>query len=77
VEAAVVEVPGPPAAKAGQLRQIAALYAERVELLGIGQGDPALSVIGEITDGDAEWGSWQWLEIVGLIVGTLVVCARQ
>jgi hypothetical protein len=36
------------AAKAGQLRQIAALYAERVELLGIGHGDPALSVIGEI-----------------------------
>ena len=36
------------AAKAGQLRQIADLYAERVAQVGLAQGDPALSVIGEI-----------------------------
>ena len=36
------------AAKAGQLRQIAAFYEERVAKVGLGCGDPALSVIGEI-----------------------------
>ena len=36
------------AAKAGQLRQIADLYAERVAQVGLVHGDPALSVIGEI-----------------------------
>lgn len=36
------------AALADQLRQIAELYAGRIAQMGIGQGDPALSVIGEI-----------------------------
>lgn len=36
------------AAKAGQLAQIAALYADRSAQMRLGSGDPALSVIGEI-----------------------------
>ena len=36
-------------AQAEQLTQINALHAERIELMGIGSGDPTLSVIGEIS----------------------------
>lgn len=36
------------AAQAEQVGQIAALHAERSRLMGIGQGDPTLSVIGEV-----------------------------
>ena len=36
------------AAQARQLKQIAALYAERVEQIPFGSADPALSVIGEV-----------------------------
>lgn len=36
-------------AQAEQLSQISALHAERIQLMGIGSGDPTLSVIGEIS----------------------------
>jgi hypothetical protein len=36
------------AAQAEQVAQVAALYDERVHLMGLGQGDPGLSVIGEL-----------------------------
>jgi hypothetical protein len=37
------------AAQAEQAAQVAALYDERVHLMGLGQGDPGLSVIGEVS----------------------------
>jgi hypothetical protein len=37
------------AAKAEQAAQVAALYDERVHLMGLGQGDPGVSVIGEVS----------------------------
>jgi hypothetical protein len=36
------------AAQAEQAAQVAALYDERVAVMGLGQGDPGLSVIGEV-----------------------------
>lgn len=36
------------AAQAGQAGQIAALHAERIPMMGLGRGDPSLSVIGEV-----------------------------
>jgi hypothetical protein len=36
------------AAQAEQVAQVAALYDERVHRIGLGQGDPGLSVIGEV-----------------------------
>src|SRR3954447_5129675 len=37
------------AAQAAQLTQISALHADRTAMMGIGRGDPSLSVIGEIS----------------------------